>query len=71
MGISKHYKYDPTNKNRRKKLKERAKRLIDNTDMPGNQKVFLKLSLISLLQEYAELWECRPTKNNTKKEDSE
>lgn len=64
MSISQHYKYDPTNKNRRKKLKERAKKLVDKMDMPNNQKVFLKQSLMSILQEYAELWESRPTKEN-------
>lgn len=59
-----HYMFDPTNKNRRKKLKERANKSIDKMDMPNNQKVFLKLEIQAIIKEYAELWECRPTKAN-------
>lgn len=62
MTIESHYKDATTNKNRRKKLKERFKRFIDNSEMAGNQKVFLKQNLMEMMQEYAELWECRPKK---------
>lgn len=59
--MSVQYQYhDPvTNRNRRKKLKERMRRLVDKADMPNNQKVFLKLSLSSIIEEYANLWEVR------------
>ena len=59
MSIPAHYREADINKNRRKKLKERLNRLIDNSDASGSQKVFLKQNISSLIQEYAELWECR------------
>lgn len=59
MSIPSHYRMPVTNHNRRKKLKERLKRMIDTSDASGGQKVFLKANLMSLMQEYAELWECR------------
>jgi len=59
MTIPAHYKNQATNKNRRKEMKERMKRMIDNSDASGGYKVFLKQNLISIMQEYAELWECR------------
>lgn len=54
-----HYRDPNTNRNRRRKLKDRLKNLIDKSDMTGGQKCFLKESLMPLMQEYAELWECR------------
>ncbi|CFR14706.1 Uncharacterised protein [Yersinia frederiksenii] len=59
MAIPSHYRNTKTNKNRRDTLKERFKRIINNADMPGNQKVFLTQNLMVIMQEYAELWECR------------
>jgi DNA-directed RNA polymerase beta' subunit len=40
-----------TIRNRKKKLKERINRLIDNSSAPGNEKRFLKLSLKSIFDE--------------------
>lgn len=59
MSIPSHYRQDGVNKNRRKKLKERLKRLIDNSDASSSNKSFLKQNISTLMQEYAELWECR------------
>ncbi|EKN6013188.1 hypothetical protein DVQ57_00795 [Yersinia enterocolitica] len=59
MAIPYHYRNAKINKNRRSTLKERFKRIINNADMPGNQKVFLTQNLMGIMQEYAELWECR------------
>lgn len=61
MAIPRHYMQKNINKNRRKKLKERMKRVIDNSSIAGSEKVFIKQALSSILQEYAELWECRNT----------
>ncbi|QHJ79404.1 MAG: hypothetical protein [Caudoviricetes sp.] len=59
MSIPSHYRLPITNHNRRKTLKARLRRLIDSSDASNGQKVFLKSCLVSLVQEYAELWECR------------
>lgn len=59
MSIPNNYRRQPTNKNRRQTLKDRLKRLIDNSSVSGSEKVFLKQNLLSILQEYAEVWECR------------
>ncbi|MBH3138789.1 hypothetical protein I5M99_18450 [Serratia marcescens] len=59
MGVEWQYRNPVSNKNRRKKLKDRMKRLIDNTELQGGKKVFLKQGLAEIMQEYAELWECR------------
>ena len=48
-----------TNKNRRHKLKERMARLIDNSSLRNDEKAFLKPLLVSILREYAELYEYR------------
>ncbi len=48
-----------TNKNRRKKLKDRMKRIIDNSSIPESEKVFINAQLRTILQEYAELYEVR------------
>ncbi|MBN5183231.1 hypothetical protein JY469_21630 [Serratia marcescens] len=66
MAIPRHYRHPDINRNRRSKLKERMKRLIDNTDLQGGQKVFIKQGLAAILQEYAELWECRNGKEAEK-----
>lgn len=47
------------NKNRRREMKDRVKRYIDNSSMPGSEKVFVKQVILSIMQEYAELWEHR------------
>ncbi|ENQ9598406.1 hypothetical protein ACS6OG_02295 [Enterobacter hormaechei subsp. hoffmannii] len=59
MSIPSHYRQKNVNKNRRSKLKERLKNLIDKSDASNGNKVFLKQNIASLMQEYAELWECR------------
>ncbi|MEE8729775.1 MAG: hypothetical protein SOI28_05620 [Rahnella inusitata] len=59
MSVEFQYRNPTGNKNRRKKLKDRLKRMIDNSDASGGYKVFLKQNLVSIMQEYAELWECR------------
>ncbi|WP_261153869.1 hypothetical protein [Serratia ficaria] len=66
MAIPRHYRHPDINRNRRSTLKERMKRLIDNTDLQGGQKAFLKQGLAAILQEYAELWECRNGKEAEK-----
>lgn len=57
---------DNTNKNRRQTMKDRAKRIIDNSSMPGNEKLFVKQAILSIMQEYAELWEHRLPKTEEK-----
>ncbi len=58
--IPQHYRRgDATNRNRRRKLQDRLKRLIDNSSLPGHEKVFLRQNIKALMQEYAELWEHR------------
>ncbi|HGM4941607.1 TPA: hypothetical protein ACKPW5_001028 [Serratia marcescens] len=66
MGVEWQYRNPVSNKNRRKKLKDRMKRLIDNADLQGGKKVFLKQGLAEIMQEYAELWECRNGKEAEK-----
>lgn len=57
---------DNTNKNRRKEMKDRVKRYIDNSSMRGDEKVFVKQVILSIMQEYAELWEHRLPKTEEK-----
>jgi len=64
MGIPRHYKFDPTNRNRRRHLKDVIKREINNSSLIGDKKNFLRGYILSVMQEYAELWEARPTKKN-------
>lgn len=59
MAIPNNYRQSGTNQNRRRTLKDRMKRVIDNSTMPGSEKVFVKQQIMSIMQEYAELWECR------------
>lgn len=44
-----------TIKNRKKKLFERMNRLIDNSSLAGNEKVFLKGNLRSIAQELIDI----------------
>lgn len=59
MAIPNNYRQSGTNQNRRRTLKDRMKRVIDNSDIPGSEKLFIKQQIMSIMQEYAELWECR------------
>ncbi|UYL84959.1 hypothetical protein pEaSNUABM56_00257 [Erwinia phage pEa_SNUABM_56] len=47
-------------------MKDRVKRYIDNSSMPGSEKVFVKQAILSIMQEYAELWEHRLPKTEEK-----
>lgn len=42
---------DNTIRNRKKKLKERMARIIDNSSMPASEKVFVKAQLKSIFEE--------------------
>lgn len=66
MAIPNHYRQSGTNQNRRRTMKDRMKRVIDNSSMPGNEKVFVKQQVMSIMQEYAELWECRSAEKEGK-----
>lgn len=44
-----------TVRNRKKKLKERMKRLINNSTMSGNEKVFVNSCLKSIFDELADI----------------
>ncbi|MBN3186094.1 hypothetical protein GT391_02005 [Pectobacterium brasiliense] len=57
--VETQYRSKEGNKNRRSTLIERFKRTIDKSDLPGNQKVFLKQNLLNILHEHSNLYECR------------
>lgn len=59
MGVPAYRCVPNTNRNRRKLLKERMLRYINNSSLPPSEKNFIKPLLLSILQEYAELYEVR------------
>jgi hypothetical protein len=55
-----------TIKNRKKKLRERMVRIIDNSTLPGSEKIFVKQAMKSIIDEMMQIYDVHGTSNKNK-----